>query len=364
MWPRRDSWELDEGPDFQPESSVVEMPESSPQQDESSPQQDGGAEQSTPMPSLDATWSVMDREPGMDDIIEKAGDSLEKMGEDLEIFPFQDTDDTDRLFLARFEFPKFGEEFEFPEGTEIDGAEVPGAIGFIDFLAGFPLDNVEILVYIGEFSSKTKEGEDKKVAVQEGDSVTPPVWDGDSEIFEWPEDDKILLNLTALIPEMVQAEWMAPNIAEPEPEKAHWWFRIVWTEGEQQFPVPGEFGGLGVRMMPGEYCGKQKSSPFVYSGNWMDTVYYTSAVIKEIIEPTDETPYPIYKAQWRKNKITVNPSDFAEYKVDDRVTILKDVATEKKSQLWKDDDMDPDCDKETWQIVPITFYGLDTQAGG
>ena len=32
---------------------------------------------STPiMPSLDATWSVLDSEPGMDDIMEKAGDSL------------------------------------------------------------------------------------------------------------------------------------------------------------------------------------------------------------------------------------------------------------------------------------------------
>ena len=29
-----------------------------------------------PLPSLDATWSVLDTEPGMDDMIEKAGESL------------------------------------------------------------------------------------------------------------------------------------------------------------------------------------------------------------------------------------------------------------------------------------------------
>lgn len=29
-----------------------------------------------PLPSLDATWSVLDTEPGMDDMMEKAGESL------------------------------------------------------------------------------------------------------------------------------------------------------------------------------------------------------------------------------------------------------------------------------------------------
>jgi len=43
------------------------------------------------------------------------------------------------------------------------------------------------------------------------------------------------------------------------------------------------------------------------------------------------------------------------------VSILKDVATEKKTQLWKDSDMESDCDKETWQIVPLSFYGLDKE---
>jgi hypothetical protein len=69
---------------------------------------------------------------------------------------------------------------------------------------------------------------------------------------------------------------------------------------------------------------------------------------------------------WRKDEITARPSDFAEYRVDDRVTILKDVATEKKTQLWKDDDMQYFGGKKeiapkdiTWQIIPLTFYGLE-----
>ena len=29
-----------------------------------------------PLPSLDATWSVLDTDPGMDDMMDQAGDSL------------------------------------------------------------------------------------------------------------------------------------------------------------------------------------------------------------------------------------------------------------------------------------------------
>jgi hypothetical protein len=279
------------------------------------------------------------------------------MGEDLKIYPFQDTDGNDRLFLARFEFPKFGESSQFPEAVK------GSSVTFIDFLAGFPIDCIEMLVLIGEFSSKAKEGEASKVAVQEGTGVTAPVPTGEFGFFKWPEKDKILLNLTAIATKNV-AQILAKNLdGEPKPAKAHWWFRVQLAGGTKKFPVPGEFVGLGVRMFPGKYWGHQKSSPFVYSGNWMDTVYLTGAIIKEVIDPTDLIAYPTYKVTWRKDEFTANPSDFAEYKVGDRVTILKDVATEKKTQLWKDDDMKPGCDKTKWQIVPISFYGLEKPGG-
>lgn len=304
--------------------------------------------------TLEPTWSVLDREPGMDDLAEGADEILKKMGEDLKIYPFQDRDGEDRLFLARFEFPKFGESFQFPEAIKGESQ------ASIDFLTGFPIDCVEMLVLIGEFSSKAKEGEASKVNVQEGTGVSAPV-PTTGRFFKWPEQDKILLNLTA-IPTKDVAKWFAKNLEEPKPSHAHWWFRVQLAGGTKKFPVPGEFLGLGVRMFPGKYWGHQKSSPFLYSGNWMDTVYYSGARITEVIVPTDEVPYSTYKVQWRKDEITVNPSDFAEYKVDDRVTILKDVATDKKTQLWKDDDMKSGCDKTGWQIIPIIFYGLEKPA--
>jgi hypothetical protein len=310
--------------------------------------------------TLEACWSVLDKEPGMDNLASGATEVLKKMGEDLKIFPFQDTKGQDKLFLARFEFPKYEEDFTFSEAGR------DGAFGFIDFLAGFPLDCVEMLVAIGEHSSKPKVAEPSKVFVQEGKKNTPPMPPA-GKLFKWPEKSKILLNLTAIqTPDVAQI--LAPGLeGEPFPATPKWWFRVQIMDNapdgtNNTFPVPGEFLGLGVKIWPGKYWGHQKSSPFVYAGNWMDTVYYTQVLITEVVDPTDEVPYPTYKALWHgKTEITIYSSDFSEYKVGDQVAVVKDVATEKKSELWKDDDMKADCDKSTWQIVPIVFYGLDRE---
>ena len=310
--------------------------------------------------TLEEIWWVLDEESGMDDLWEQAGDSLLEMVKSLKdlddkIYPFQ-TNGQSRLFLARFEIPVYGEDFQFPKAVF-----AAGAVAFIDFLSGVPVDCTEMLVAIGEYSSQA----DKLTVLPGNGQPVAPV----PNFFEWPDLKTILLNLTAIATKDV-AEILADNLnGEPEPRAAHWWFRVnlVAEEGVdvRKFPVPGEFLGLGVRMMPDKPWGEQKSSPFVWSGNWMDTVFYTGAVITEVIDPTDDVPYPTYKVQWRKDgitgkdQITVNPSDFALYKVGDRVTIVKDVATEKTSQLWKDDDMK--SFGETWMIAPIGFYGLDKE---
>jgi hypothetical protein len=220
-----------------------------------------------------------------------------------------------------------------------------------------------MLVGIGEISSKAKNGEASKVMVQEGRGVTAPI--PSNNFFKWPESSKILLNLTA-IPTKNVSKFFARNLeGEIKPSSPKWWFRVRIKEGKDlKFPVPGEFFGLGVRMWPGKYWGHQKSNPFIYSGNWMDSVFYTSALIKEVIDPTDDLPYATYKAIWHgKTEITVWASDFSEYKVGDRVCVMKDVAAEKTTQLWKDDDMKEEADKVAWQIVPIIFYGLEQEGG-
>jgi len=314
--------------------------------------------------TLEATWWVLDSEEGMDDLYTKAGDTLAKMVEDLGIEIFRNLDGKETLFLARFEFPKYNEDFQF--GDAVFAEDTDNVMGFIDFLAGVPIDCCEMLLAVGQHSTKAE-----KVTVKSADdTVVAPI---PTAFFSWPDWNKVLFSLTAL-PVSNYAQFFATNLnGEDSPQNAHWWFRVNLamygfdsdgnrTTTKNKFPIPGEFLALGVKMMPDKPWGEQKSSPFLYAGNWMDTVYYTSVVVTKVIAPTDATFYPTYEVTWRKKTLTVKSSDFAEYKVNDRVTILKDVAATKKTQLWKDDDMDPDCAKKVWQMVPVTFYEITEEA--
>jgi hypothetical protein len=269
----------------------------------------------------------------------------------FEIYPVE-IDGKLVLYLARFEFPKYDEDFQFPEAL-LDQEDV---VAFIDFLSGWPMENIEMLTMVGELSSR-KDKEDGNLESHEGeDDSTPPLPD---DFFEGYDEPKIMVNWIYLDSDF--AESLADGLeGEPEPEGLHWWVRINLKESDK-FPVPGEFFSLGARLMPDRIWGEQKSSPFLFSGNWMDTVFYTSGIITEIQEPTDERPYSLYKVQWRKEEVAVKPSDFAEYQVGDRVAVIKDITAEKQSQLWKDEDMET-FDAEKWVIAPINFYGLDQTA--
>jgi hypothetical protein len=58
-----------------------------------------------------------------------------------------------------------------------------------------------------------------------------------------------------------------------------------------------------------------------------------------------------------KKEFSCKATDFAEYHVGDRVTILKEVPSNKQSQQWKDEDM-KQFDGEKWMIAPLIFYGI------
>jgi hypothetical protein len=140
-------------------------------------------------------------------------------------------------------------------------------------------------------------------------------------------------------------------------EGLHFGLRIN-VKREKKYPIPGEFLCLINRPWPTLACGKQESSPYIYSGEWMDTVFYSGAVVKEVIEGEGDQTYNTYKVQWRKDTFTVKPTDFAEYNVGDFVTILKTIPNDKDSQRWKDDDT-KEFDEEGWVIAPLMFYDFD-----
>lgn len=288
-------------------------------------------------------WWALDRQPGMDDILEKAGDSLQPMFDQLEIFPFKDRSDDYRIFLAQYKFSSLGL--------------------IIAFIAGFQIECVEMLVAIGQYSSLPgDDGEPKVISEKQGLGRKVPPNSGD--YFVWPDEEKVLLNK---LYKRTRDDNLTTKIFDDGLDGGtklgkHWWLRVEFAEeSARKFPVPGEFIGLGVKIFAGLPWGLQESAPFIYSGNWIDSVYYTSALVKEVYDPSGDIPYPIYLVQWRDQEVTARPSDFAEYAVGDRVTILKAAAAEKTEQTWKDEDTKEF--NEEWVIVPMVFYATEEEGG-
>jgi hypothetical protein len=296
-----------------------------------------------------------------------------------------------RLYLARFEIVNWGADFQYPEAV-LQSAQQKGTVGgWIDFLCGFPMACVELLAMVGEVSSipDLKVGLDGNSEVEEvpGDGGYTPAFP--KTLFGGYATNKMPVNLMWLDGDY--SESMPPDLTsqfDPQPKGLHWWTRVALmsvlnsdTEGQgQHFPYPGEFLALACRIFVDRFVGfdSQESNPFLFAGNFMDTVYLTSGFVTAVSTPTAEFPYPQYSVMWRKDPsnssdtgivLNVLPTDFAEYKgpqgsgaVGDRVTILKDVTTTKTSQLWKDKDMSPPLDVTKNMIAPLMFYSINPEA--
>jgi len=288
------------------------------------------------------TWWVFDSDAyGVDLLRKQQLDLLSDIFEKLGVYPFKDMEGNPVIFPARFEFPKYEKDYQFPQAIFLGGL----VLGFIDFLSGIPIECIEMLVLIDENDDPSK-----VASLPSEGGAAAPVPD---EFFAGYDDDKILLNMLYLAAD--RAEFLADNL-EGEPDvETHFWFRVnLPGETPPKYPTPGGFLGMGVRLMPDEPWGEQDSSPFFYSGAYCDTCYYTRGRIEEIIL-NEETGLTTYKVKWHDGKVyEVCASDFNEYQVGDHVAILKDVSTEKTSQLWKDEEQKAWGDN--WVLAPITFY--------
>lgn len=285
-----------------------------------------------------------------------------------------------RLYLARFEIVNYGAQFQYPEAV-LQKVQQKGRVGgWIDFLVGFPLACIELLAMVGELSS-VPDLANSEVEEVAGDGGYTPAFP--KTLFGGYADNKISVNLMWLDGDY--SDTLPPDLTsgfDSQPTGLHWWLRVNFPAmAGQKFPYPGEFLGLACRIFVDRFVGfdSQESNPFIFSGNWLDTVYLTSGFIMEVTQPTDGAfPYPVYSIKWRTDPNSpgdqgvvqnVLPTDFAEYKgpqgsaaVGDRVAILKDVTTTKTSQLWKDPDMSGPLDVTKNMIVPLMFYGINPEA--
>ncbi|MBW2637825.1 MAG: hypothetical protein JRC86_09945, partial [Deltaproteobacteria bacterium] len=196
----------------------------------------------------------------------------------------------------------------------------------------------------------------------------------------------------------------------------HQWLRY-WIRADNTMIIPGEFVGMLCRPWPLHCWWYQESTPFIYAGSWIETEFYTSGVVKSVLEPwqyenyeerTPEMPTQDDEAEeayydpheeamdfrlgaklyrvWVKNEeIIVASSDWKEYEAGERVGLLKCVRDEGddahisaagavdamagtsdkfswESLKWfvlkgKDTD-DKDIFTKEWVIIPVDFFGI------
>lgn len=307
---------------------------------------------------LPSSW-WLDSEPGMDDRLIEAGTSLDDMIDDFTILPVNitDADVKETLFLARFEAVKFNGSYKHNDAIK-DAPE--GTILFVDFLIGMPYATVECAAVVGQLSSTPS-----AVSVVTSDSAgTVPYMPDD--IFKGFEKGRVVYNVlwidtkngkdAATGEDAQPSDTFIANLeGTPLPERCHWWHRvyIVDKNNDLQWPVPGEFLSLCPRLFMTVPWGKQNGNPFMFSGNWIETVHYTNVKITEIIDCSYETQYPRYRIQYRKHaELIAKPTDFAGYVVGDKVTVIR---VEKNKQSWTWNDLTT-FNTHEWVIAPVSFY--------
>jgi hypothetical protein len=147
----------------------------------------------------------------------------------------------------------------------------------------------------------------------------------------------------------------------------------VFLHKDNKWPVPGEFIGMCAynTVIPRQYPWfYQGSMPFMFSGHYFETTFYTSAIIYSRDDGVVEGDYT-YTIFWRTKKYKgVRSTDWKRYGVWDRVAIIRNVGSNATTYstfdlVEKYGDKESKTVEETedigiwpsnWLIAPITFY--------
>lgn len=184
---------------------------------------------------------------------------------------------------------------------------------------------------------------DAQTAIVSGGELLPPF-----DMIRSDVPGHKLLDKGYLVSDDTTVEYPAQPFPDMDNPKAHGWFRY-WIKKNNVEIIPGELVALVCRPYPNHCWWFQESSPIVYAGNWIETEFYTSGIVKEVIEPwISDDPMPAtgyydpdlqvskgvdgnhYRVWVKNEELILESSDFLEYEVDDTVGILK---------TWRDEDV-------------------------
>jgi len=288
-------------------------------------------------------------------------------------------------------------------GKDQDGSG-PGDIysAYLAFPVG-PLGVMEDISLV--YESMAHEGEyDSSYDAVPGKGLLPPKESLSVKCKGFPLFEK------AYLPTGLDTEYPAAAMNGHDTISPHHWLRY-WIAKDSVYPIPGEFVGISVKPLaiPPHCWWFQETSPFLYSGNWFETDYYTSGIIIAVIEYINKTQYVvskvsgkhpqrtgtrdhilsegtefsfdmvgnIYKVRVKDQDLYLQSTDFKEYFVDDRVAIIKRFETHSENFKWtglspgklipgqgveslQNYDIQTSGSlfqlNKSWVIAPITFY--------
>ena len=236
-----------------------------------------------------------------------------------------------RIWEMRYESRRPGYSFswsinmEFPNDT----------VGFLDFVVG-PLTVMEIITLAGEITGEV-DG-----TIKSGGDLLPPV---PNDVLRSPGVHLVEYGYLTMTNVQQQAPDLTDEAGVIEAGPAlHDWLRVFLTD-DQTWPTPGEFLALLPRPFIDFPWFYQATSPFLFCGNWFETLYYTSGIV--LADNGDNT----YSVRIKTETVTASSSDFKAYTVGQRVTILKTSGSSEETFNWKEL-----TTFNSWVIIPITFY--------
>jgi len=248
----------------------------------------------------------------------------------------------------RYEFMQCQSQFQYPSAGEGPGPHV----GYL----AFPIGHLGVMHTMSLIS---------EVMLERGDYGAlewgiDPAWDPGTNFFPPPNppgDDvsgEVCIRKGYLIQTGdLELEYPADEFVPLPSLMPHYWLRR-YIGPEEKFPVPGEFLSTLAWPMPYHLWWFQEQSPFAYAGDWYDTQYYSSGIVTEVYPPNGD-PGETYQVAIYGKVVTIVASDFYEYEVGDRVTVLKtsNIGPNEDTFLWSDRPRDP---SDEWMIVPFGFW--------
>ncbi len=260
----------------------------------------------------------------------------------------------------RFETILTGQSFKYDSDVK-PGTEGNLSIGYLSFPVGH-LGVMEILSLISESMTEAAGFEiSDQEAIVEGNEMMPPVHNNRGHCIGTHIVERGYLVQGDTV------EYPASDFEGQESVAPHNWLRH-WIREDDTWPVPGEFISLVAKSNLYHVWWFQQSLPFLYSGNWFETDFYTSGIVLEVIAPAGDEVTNIYKVRVKCFDLYLRPTDFYEYEVGDRVAIVKGIPAYVLSDIvepfnfdWtrledKDDDSSDTTPDPNWFIVPISFY--------